>query len=131
MVSTGATYEAAEMALIEEAISEAERNIAEGTDLLAGTETKTKNTRDENVIHLDLQVLTLEHTYNLRQGRNPRPEYTNRYGFQATIINCDLTQMPMKCGLNKFKKKGEIAVTAELEQLHKRTAFQPVIIENL
>ena len=39
--STGATNEAYEMALIEEAISEAKRDIAEGTELLAGNETET------------------------------------------------------------------------------------------
>ena len=37
----------------------------------------------------------------------------------------------MKRGLKKFKKKGETAVTAELEQLHRRDAFQPVRTENL
>ena len=38
--STGETDKSVELALIEEAISEAERDIVEGTDLLAGTETK-------------------------------------------------------------------------------------------
>ena len=65
--STGATDEVDEMALIEEAISEAERDIAEGTDLLAGTETETEEARNENVIHPDLQVPTVEHTYKLRR----------------------------------------------------------------
>ena len=37
--STGATDKADEIALVEEAIAETERDIAEGTDLLAGTET--------------------------------------------------------------------------------------------
>ena len=41
------------MALIEEDIEEAERDIAEGTDLLSRTETETEDTHDENVIHLD------------------------------------------------------------------------------
>ena len=50
------------MALIEEAISEAKQYIAEGTDLLAGTETKTEDTRNKNMIHPDLQVPTVEHT---------------------------------------------------------------------
>ena len=50
------------MVLIEEAISEAEQDIAEGTELIAGTETETEDTRDENVIHPDLQVPTVEHT---------------------------------------------------------------------
>ena len=50
------------MALIEEAIAEAERDIAEGTELLSGTETETEYTRDENVIHTDLQVPIEEHT---------------------------------------------------------------------
>ena len=59
MVSTGETYEAAEMALIEEAISEAEQDILEGAELLAENETKTEDTRDENVIHPYLQVLTV------------------------------------------------------------------------
>ena len=91
------------MALIEEAISEAERGIAEGIELLSGNETETEETRDENVIHTDLQVSTVEHTYNFWLRRNPRPDYTNRYGFQATIIHCALTQLSMKRGLKKFK----------------------------
>ena len=37
--STGATDKAEKMALIEEAIAESERDIAEGTDLLSRTET--------------------------------------------------------------------------------------------
>ena len=37
----------------------------------------------------------------------------------------------MKRGLNKFKEKGEHAVTAELEQLHRRDEFRPVRTENL
>ena len=39
------------MELIEEAIEEAERDIAEGTYLLAGNETETEDTRDESAIH--------------------------------------------------------------------------------
>ena len=107
MGSTGSTEEADELALIEEAISEAERDIAEATDLLAGTETENEEARNENVIHPALQVPTVEHTYNLRRRKNPRLEYTNRYGFQATIIHCALTQLSMKRGLNKFKKKAK------------------------
>ena len=118
--STGATDKADKMALIEEAITEAERDIAEGTDLLAGTETGTEDTRNENVIHTYFQVTTVEHTYNLRQISNPWSDYTNRYGFQATIIHCALTQLPMKRGLKKFEQKGKKVVTAELEQLHRR-----------
>ena len=93
------------MALIEKSIAEAEQDIAEGTDILAGTETETEDTR--NVIHPYLQVPTVEHTYNLWRRRNPRPEYTNRYGFQATMIHCALTQLSMKRVLNKFKQKGK------------------------
>ena len=37
----------------------------------------------------------------------------------------------MKHGLKKFKEKGEKTVTEELEQLHRRDAFQPVRTENL
>ena len=83
--SMGATEEADELALIEEAITESERDIAEATDLLAGTETKTEEARNENVINPALQVPKVEHTYNLRQRKHPRPDYTNRYVFQATI----------------------------------------------
>ena len=81
------------MALIEETIVEADQDIAEETELLAVTETKTEGTWDKHVIHPDLQVPTLEHTYNLQRRRNPRPDYTNRYGFQDTIIHCALTQL--------------------------------------
>ena len=121
--STGSTDEADKLALIEEAIAEVERDIAEATDLLAGTEIETEEARNENVIHPALQVPKVEHTYNMRQRKHPRPAYTNRYRFQATIIHCALTQLSMKHGLNKFKRKGEDVVTAELEQIHRRDAF--------
>ena len=101
-----ATEKADELSLVEEAIAEAERDIAEGTDLLAVTETETEEAQNEKVIHSDLQVPTVEHTYNLRQRRNPRPDYKNRYGFQATIIHCALTQLSMKRGLKRFKEAG-------------------------
>ena len=71
---TGATENADKMALIEESIAEAEQDIAEETDLLAGTKTETENTWNENLIHPDLQVPTVEHTYNLRQRRSPLPD---------------------------------------------------------
>ena len=67
----------------------------------------------------------------MRRRRNPQPDYTNRYGLQATIIHCSLKQLPMERELKKFKQKCDIAVTAELEQLHRRDAFRPVRIENL
>ena len=67
------------MELIAEAIADVERDIAEGTDLLAGTETETEDARNENVIYPDLQVPTVEHTYNLRRRRNLRPDYTKIY----------------------------------------------------
>ena len=79
--STGKNDEADELALIEEAIAEAERDIAEATDLLAGTETENEEAQNENLIHPALQVPTVEHTYNLWRRKNPRPDYTNRYGF--------------------------------------------------
>ena len=59
---TVATDEAYELALVEEAISETEQDIAEGPDLLVGTEIETEEARNENVIHLDFQVPTVEHT---------------------------------------------------------------------
>ena len=58
--STGSTEEAGELALIEEAITEAERYTAEATDLLAGTETENEEAQNENVIHPDLQVPTVD-----------------------------------------------------------------------
>ena len=53
------------MALIEESTAEAEQDIAEGTEILAWTETKTEDTRDKTVLCPDFQVPTVEHTYNL------------------------------------------------------------------
>ena len=79
----------------------------------------------------DFQVPTVEHTYNLWRRINPPPDYTNRYVFQATIIHCTLTKLSMKRGLNKFKKKYEKAVTAELEQLHRRDTFRPTRTDSL
>ena len=118
------------MALIEEAISEAEQDIAEGTELLTGTEAENEDTWDENVIHPYLQVPKEEHTYNLRRRGNWRPDYTYIYVFQVTIIHHALIQLSMKRGLKKLKK-GKKAVTAELEQLHRRDAFRPVRTEKL
>ena len=69
----------------------------------------------------------VEHTYNLQQRKHQRPDYTNRYVFQATIIHCALKKLSKKQGLKKMEKKGETTVTAELEQLHKRVAFRTVI----
>ena len=66
LVSMEANYKADELALIQEAITESEQDITEGTDILAGTETETEEAQNENVIHLTLQVPTVEHTYNLR-----------------------------------------------------------------
>ena len=74
----GSTDEAGKLALIEEAIAEAERDIAEANDLLAGTETEIEEARNENMIHPALQVPTVEHTYNLRQRKHPCTDYTNR-----------------------------------------------------
>ena len=79
--STGATDKGNEMTLIEEATADADRDIAEGNDLLVGTKTETEEARNENVIHPYSKVPKVEHTYNLRQRKNPRREYTNRYGF--------------------------------------------------
>ena len=105
-VSTGATDKADETSLIEEAIAKVERDIAEGNDLLVGTETETEDARNKNVIDPYLQVQTVEHTYNLRQRRNTRTDYTNRYIFEPTIIHCALTKLSMKRGLKIFKQKG-------------------------
>ena len=52
-VSMGVADKSDETALIEEATAEADQDIAEGTDLLAVTETETEDTRNENVIHPD------------------------------------------------------------------------------
>ena len=71
------------------------------------TEAETEDTRGENVIHPDLQVPTEEHTYNLYLRRNRLPDYTHRYGFQATIIHYALTQLSMKRRLKNFKKMQE------------------------
>ena len=119
------------MALIEEAISEAERGKVEGIELLAGTETETEDARDKNEIHPDLQVPAVEHTYNLRQRGNLRPDYTHIYRFQDTIILYALTQLSTKRGLNIFKQKCEKAVAEEQEHLHRRITVRLVRTENL
>ena len=102
--STGSTDKVDELALIEEATAEAERDIAEATDQLAGTETEQEEARNDNVIHPALQVPTVEHIYNLRRKKHQRPDFTNIYGFQDIIIHCALTQLSMKRGRKKFKK---------------------------
>ena len=93
-----------EISLIEEAISEEKQYIAEGTDLLSRTTIETEDTQNKNVIHPYFQVPAVEHKYN---SRHPWPDYTNRCGFQATIINCAPTKLSTKRGLKKFKQKGE------------------------
>ena len=102
---TGANDEADRMELIKEAVSEADRDIAEVTELLAGNEAETEYTRDENVIYTDSKVPTEEHTYNLQQRGNQQPDFTHRNGSQATIIHYALTQLSMERGLKKFKQK--------------------------
>ena len=49
--SIGKDDEADKLELIDEAILEAEQDIVEATDLLAGTETENEEARNENVIH--------------------------------------------------------------------------------
>ena len=49
--SIGKDDEADKLELIEEAITEAERYIAEASDIIAGTETENEEARNENVIH--------------------------------------------------------------------------------
>ena len=88
---TGKNDKTDKLALIEVDLAEAERDIEEATDVLAGTETENEETGKENLIYPALQVATVENTYNLRQIKYPRPDYTNRYGFQATILHCALT----------------------------------------
>ena len=105
--SKGATENVDELALIEESIAGEERDIAEGTNLLEGTETETEEAQKENVMHPYLQVPTVEHTYNLWKIRHLHPDCTNRYGFQSTIIHCALTKLSVKRGINKFKKRGK------------------------
>ena len=119
------------MALIEEATAEAERDIEEGIELLAGAETETDYTQNENVIHTETEVPTEENTYNLWRRVNHRPEYTHRYGFQATLIHYAFTQPSMKRKLKNFKQKDKKAVTADLENLHRRDAFQTIRTEDL
>ena len=61
--STGATdssYKADKMALIEEAIAEAELDKTEGAELLSGDKIETYDTRYKHVIHLEAQVQTAE-----------------------------------------------------------------------
>ena len=82
--SMGATNKLDEMAFIEEAIAESERDIAEGNDILSGTETETEDTRNENVIHPYLQLPTVEHTYNLWRRRNMRPKSNGRKSNRRT-----------------------------------------------
>ena len=80
--STGATNKMDEMALIEEAIAETERDIAEGTNIIAGTETETEDTQNKNVIHPDFLVPIVEHTYNFREegirGRTTQMDMDSR-----------------------------------------------------
>ena len=55
------------MALIEEAIAEAKRDIAEGTKLLAkiADEDRGEDAWDKNVIHPETQVATTDNVYNM------------------------------------------------------------------
>ena len=98
------------MALIEEAIAEAEQDIVEGAEILSGNSDKDggEDARDKNVIHPETQVPTTENEYNLQQQGNLHPDYSHHYGFQSTIIHCALTELSMKCGLKKFKQAGKM-----------------------
>ena len=60
------------MAIIEEAVAEAERDIAEGTKPLAGIayEDRGEDARDKNLIHPKTQVATTENVYNLQRRGN-------------------------------------------------------------
>ena len=49
------------MEIIEEATVEAEWDIAEGIELLAGNEIQMDDTQDEQMIHPEAQVIISEH----------------------------------------------------------------------
>ena len=102
----------------------------EGTKLLAVNADKDsgEDSLDENVILPDTQVPTAENVYNLQRRGNQQPDYSHRYGFQATIVHCVIIQLSMKRVLKKFKQAVKNAVASKLTQLHKRNAFRPVRI---
>jgi hypothetical protein len=80
---------------------------------------------DENeAYHADPSFPMEGRRYNMRE-RGPR-DHSRRYGWQATIIHYALTQLSLKPGLKRYKKKGEKAVVSELKQLHSRRAFRPL-----
>ena len=97
--STGVS-KANNMALIDEAITEAEQNTVEGTELFARNtdndiskdteegepwfnevKVETEETWDEHVIHMDAQVLTRDNVYNLWRQGDRRTDYTHQCGF--------------------------------------------------
>jgi len=49
----------------------------------------------------------------------------------ALVCHYTMTQLSMKAGLNRWKQRGETAVTQELEQLHFRDTFQPINHQDL
>ena len=60
MGAAKANDEANYMALIEEDIAEAERDIVEGTELLSGENIKTDDKQDKHMMHPEDQLLTVE-----------------------------------------------------------------------
>ena len=70
MGAAKANDEANDMALIEEDIAEAERDIVEGTELLSGENIKTDDKQDKHMMHPEDQLLTVENVYNLQQRGN-------------------------------------------------------------
>ena len=70
MGAAKANDEANYMALIEEDIAEAERDIVEGTELLSGENIKTDDKQDKHMMHPEDQLLTVENVYNLQQRGN-------------------------------------------------------------
>lgn len=58
------------------------------------------------------------------------PDYHINSQF-AMVSHFVMTQLSMKAGLKRWPAKGELAVTQELEQLHFRDTFQPMLRKKL
>ena len=60
--------------------------------------------------------------------RNHKRYYS--YSFSA-VMHHAMTQVSLKRGLNKFKEKGEKAISKDLIQLHMNSTFQPLTTGDL
>ena len=102
-------------------------------------EEEKEQIEEPDIESLTEEINAIDETYTTRYGRESRaaPSYVPEIGGKKYAYNHAqlaaylMQQLSLKEGLKKFGDKGDKAAYAEMEQLHLRTTFKPVLPSDL